>query len=67
VGCFEILGLSLGVVFAKNNVNLRDSWCSEVESFNLLFGHANENLHQSSIGLLFHEACKFITQFIELL
>jgi hypothetical protein len=63
----EFLGLSLGVVLAKNNVNPGDAFCPEVESFNLLFGHANENLHQASIGLLLHEGCKFITQFIEFL
>ena len=52
--CFR---LSLGVVIAENNVNLGDTLCSEVEGFNLLCSHADENFHQASIGLLLRERC----------
>lgn len=48
---------SLGVVVAKNSVNLGDAFCSEVEGFNLLLGHANENFGRAGIGLLRDEGC----------
>jgi hypothetical protein len=54
-------GLSLGVVLTENGVNPGDALCSEVERFNLLPGHANENFEQAGIGLLSHQACQFIT------
>ena len=41
--------LSLGVVFAKKNVNLRDAFLSEVEGVDLLLVHPNENLGQTGI------------------
>jgi hypothetical protein len=49
--------LSPGVMFAKKNVNAGDALCSEVEGFNLCFGHANENFEQAGIGLLLRERC----------
>jgi hypothetical protein len=49
--------LSLGVVRPKNDENLGDAFFSEVEVFNLLLGHANENFGQTGIGLLLHEGC----------
>jgi hypothetical protein len=57
----------LGVVLTENNVNLGNAFCSEVEVFNLLLGHANENFGQTGIGLLLREDCQFITQVFELL
>jgi hypothetical protein len=38
-------------VLAKNNVNLGDAFRSEIEGFNLLFGHANKNFGQTGVGL----------------
>jgi hypothetical protein len=54
-------------VLAKNDVDLGDALCPEVEGFTLLFGHAKENFVQASIGLLLRQGCEFITQVFELL
>ena len=59
--------LSLGVVLAENDVNLRDSFRPEIESLNFLWGHANVNFGQTGIRLLFCEGGQFITQVLELL
>jgi|HubBroStandDraft_3_1064219.scaffolds.fasta_scaffold164796_2 hypothetical protein len=41
--------LSLGVVFAKDDVNLRDAFLSEIEGVNLFLAHPNENVGQTGI------------------
>jgi hypothetical protein len=49
-------GLSLGVVFAENNVNPGDALCAEIEGSNLWLSQANEDFKQPGIGLLLTRA-----------
>jgi len=63
----EDAALSLGVVLAEHDMDFRDALCSEIEGFNFLWGHANENFGLASIGLLFGEGGQFVAQFFELL
>lgn len=54
-------------MLGKNSVNFRHALGSEVEGFDLLWRHANEDFEQTCIGLLFREGGQFITQVLKLL
>jgi hypothetical protein len=60
-------GLSLGVVLAEKNVNLRDASFPEIERFNFSRSHANENFSQTGIRLLLCQGCWFIAKLSEFL
>jgi hypothetical protein len=58
--------LSLGVVLAKENVNLGDALGSEIEGCDLFCGHAKENFILTGVRLLLQEGVQFLTQAFEL-
>jgi len=47
--------VSLGVVLPKNDLNLGDAFCSEIEGCNLFLAHWNENFELTGVGLLLRQ------------